>query len=319
MTYDQEPDALETEESGIHEDTESKDAAESSDPPTVPIPTMDGYVRYIADGFKLAFEELRPRIIEMLVEAQRTMDTQLEGEREPDIDYNERRHVFKVIAELSGFVVAYALLTIAYVLFAGNLGAALLGVLTISVIIMLGVRFINNRQARIEDDVERNQYKRWSRLTLVLLSFALCALFVVVAESVGVNAYWSGAYVVMSVILLYFSLRLYYIWAKLRIVRDGDMLRAERPEKGIFFLPTLKRKLYLRNVNNTDTAQTWLEEKLGMYRILIRLDAEMPDPNGTAEDKEAYRNAMFWTNLKYIVKGNQLSDSIEQGSRHRRE
>lgn len=319
MTDDQEPDPLEAEESGIHADEEPESDAESTDSPTVPIPTVDEYVRSIADGFKLAFEELRPQIIEMLVEAQRTMDTQLESEREPDIEYSERRHVFKMITELSGFVVAYTLLTIAYVLFAGNPGATILGVLIVSGAVVLGVRFINNRQARIEDDAERKQYKRWSRLALVLVSFVLCVLLIVVPELVGVNSYWSGGYVVTSVVLLYFGLRLYYMWARLRIVRDGDTLRAERPEKGIFFLPTLKRKLYLRNVNNTDTAQTWIEEKLGMYRILIRLDAEMPDPNGTAEDKEAYRNAMFWTNLKYIVKGNQLSDAIEQGSRFRKE
>lgn len=319
MTDDQDPDPLEAEEPGIDADEEPESDAESTDSTTVPIPTVDGNVRSIADGFKLAFEELRPRIIEMLVEAQRTMDTQLESEREPDIEYDERRHVFKILPGLSGFVVAYALLTIAYVLFSGNPGAAILGVLIVSGAIMLGVRFINNRQVHIKDDAERKQYKRWSRLILVVVSITLCVLFVVVSESVGVNFYWSGAYAMTSVILLYFGLRSYYMWAKLRIVRDGDMLLAERPEKGIFFLPTLKRKLYLRNVNNTDTAQNWLEEKLGMYRILIRLDAEMPDPNSTAEDKEAYRNAMFWTNLKYIVKGIQLSEAIEQGSRHRRE
>jgi len=287
-------------------------------PPTIPLDVQDPMTRQIADGIKLALKELRPFLKELMIEVQQTMDMQHESEREPDVEYDRRFHVFKFIAQASGFVVTFVLLTIAYALFTGNFGAAIVGVVLISGAVTFGARFINSRQAIIEDEIKRIKFKRWSRVALVALSLGLGLVFIVVEELVGISSYWSVAYLLVGIALLYVSLRFYYMWSRLHIVRDGGVLRAQRPGKDIFFLPELNRELLLNNVNDCNYAQSWLEEKLGMYRILIRLDADMPDPRQSKEDKESYKNAMFWTNLKYIVDGPQLRKAIRQGSLQRR-
>ena len=317
VTPEKEADETPTERiDSVEEEPVIKEA--SNEPPTTPLPTIDPQTRVFADAIKLAFTELRPKIIDMLLEVQRSVDLQHESEKEPDIEYHRRLHAFKVIIQLAGFGFAFVVLTGAYAYLAGNIGAALVGVLIISSAIVFGARFINKKQATIEDEDTRRKFKRWTRAALIVVSLALGVLFLIVEEFVGVSSYWSAAYLVISVVLLYFALMQYYKWSRLDIVRDGGVLRAQRPAKGVFFLPTLSRELYLNNVNDCNYAQTWIEEKLGMYRILIRLDADMPDPKGSPEEKEAYRNAKFWTNLKFIVNGKQLRDAIRQGSLQRK-
>jgi len=290
----------------------------TTEPPTIPLPTIDPLPSQIAEGIVIALKELRPFLKELMIEVQQAMDFQHESEREPDVEYDRRFHMFKFITQIAGFAVAFVLLTIAYALFSGNPVVALIGVIAISSLVVLGTRIINARQLLIEDDASRKKFKKWSRAALIVLSFALGLLLIVVEEAAGVSSYWSVIYLLVSTILLYVVLRFYYMWSRLHIVRDGGVLRAQRPGKDIFFLPELNRELILNNVNDCNYAQSWLEEKLGMYRILIRLDAEMPDPNGSAEEKEAYRNAKFWTNLKNIVDGPQLRKAIRQGSLQRR-
>jgi hypothetical protein len=285
--------------------------------PTEELPVENAETRTVADAIKLAFRELRPAIMEMLLEVQRVRDFQHESEKEPDIEYIRRLHGFKVVIQLASPALLFAILTACFVLAAGNFLASFVGVLVVGTAIAWGARFVSQLTTReYEEGVVR--FSRWARLGFVAGALVLCAAFVLTLEQFGVNTYWSAAYVAISLGILYFSLRLLYMWSHLYIVRDGGVLRAQRPEKGVFFLPTLSRELYLNNVNDCNYAQTWIEEKLGMYRILIRLDADMPDPSNGPEEKEAYRNAKFWTNLKFVVDGRQLRDAIKQGSFQRK-
>lgn len=273
----------------------------------------DTPTRVIADAIKLAFFELKDDIFKLLIEVQTTFDDEKDAERDPEIEYSHRLHVFKAVVDLSGYVLAFLLVTFVYTYNAGNFFASLVGVVSLLVLMTIIIRLAYQRQQFYNDREDVRKFKRLSRIAIALIGLVLSFCVIVLLGFAGVRTDWSTSYLAVSAVILYFMLRKYYMWLRMTITRDGGILRAERPEKGIFFLPTFNRELYLHNVNKCEYAQSWIEQKLGMYRILMSLDTDMPDRNGNAQEKELYKRMVFWTNLRYVVDGNQLKNAVHQG------
>lgn len=299
-------------------------------PPPLPpgVPTgapVDPKARQIADGIKLAFTEMRGQFKQLITEAitdHFALSEAAEKRNDPEIEYEHRRHAFEGIVNVSGPVLVFLVLTSVYVLFAGNpwITLPVVGVVTITSV--MAAILIKRKANRIEDEAIQKQFKnRWFTL-FWLVSISIWVLLAFVLSLLGVSIIWSGVYLLTVLITCYVYSWLYYKWSGLIIKREGELLRAYRPKRDRFFMPTFSRELYLRNVNDVEFAQSWLSQKIGMYRFFLTLDAEVPELRPRAsyssrqdyEDaRRKYANAMFWRDIKYIVDGPRLKAAIKQG------
>jgi hypothetical protein len=227
----------------------------------------------------------------------------------------------------------FSVVIFAYTLISGNQVASLSGAVGVIVVALIGVRgasmFLDAAPGRRGD-------KKVLRLTgLVLVSYILtiCAIFVVVMAALDIDPMWSALYVGAGFTIFYLMMLQHYMWAEFRYRRDGYVLYAERPARSRYFLPTLKRRLILTNVNTVDMDQGWFSEKvLKMYRLKLTIDASMGESSSDYDSetdgmsaaqkrrhaKKKEKEAKFWRDLKYIVDGDILAQAIEEGSIMRR-
>lgn len=80
----------------------------SSLSPTLSTSKVSDTVRDFANGLKLAIEESREELIDIVVEAHQIIEGLRKG---PQIAYNRRQHKMKIILEMSSFVAGFAVAT----------------------------------------------------------------------------------------------------------------------------------------------------------------------------------------------------------------
>lgn len=309
-----------------------------------PIRVVHPMTRQVANGFKLAWEEMGEEILGRFSEEIATRfaaalhasseEAQKEADQQnPEIEYRDRQHALRWVLELSVFVALFAGATYGYAVIAGNVFAPLIGVTSVSLLILLGVR-ISSMYLDAKPDRRESKLQRFgARFVLFVYIAALCAVFVAVMHSFGVDRLWSLGYLLLSFTLLYLSMAEHYKWSALVYRRAGSILYAERPARSRYFLPTFNRRLILLNVNTCDERQSWFEEKvLRMYRIKLTIDASMGESSSDYDSetagmspsqrkrhaKEQLKNARFWRDMRFIRRGHVLSAAIVQGSIMRR-
>lgn len=300
-----EDDEIENEARQEQENTETLEI-----PRVTPGPTHEQ--RLTADAIKLAFNEMQPsmkRFIREVMSEERA-DEELE-DFGPEVAYDHRRHVIQFLEHATIGILTFVGLTVLYALLAMKVFTTSIGTAALVLIACAGILLGSQREE--PDETAPRFILVAIKIALVLLGLVLCVVFVFVLTMYGIDWRLSTGFLVTSLATLYFTMRAHFMWSKLRFKRVSEGLVAYRPSSNIFFLPEVNERLYFSDVNTLGMKQHWLEGLLGIYRINIVIDADMPEEGDTAEAKTKYESALFWRDMRNVVNGEQLIEAIEQG------
>jgi len=244
-----------------------------------------------------ALTESRDLLVGIVVEALQEVHRREYVEPEPDIPYDEHHHVMKLIFNLGVVGAIWIILSGVFIAVSGHpLRSGVAVVIYWAALILLAV--LVSRTSRKLTGKRGARITRLMKIGWVAALVILGIAVILILASSGVMSVYTIGYLVVSATLVYITAREFFKWSQFHIYRTSGELHARRPASAFFFLNAIDETLILATVTTCELGRTWLEERLGMYKIEI----------DTAGDLDIY-----WNTLSFIKDGKRLQQTVLQG------